>query len=176
MDGRFKPSLDVGGRSILMRQIDALRGAAVEHIALIGRWSGDGPPPAMVVADAVGHAGSLGGLYTALLVALGRGTIVLAGDMPFVDARLIGELVHRSERAEVVLPRVGRQWHPLCAWYKRSLASVVKARIDRGELRVRDAIAGIEHVDSFEAADTMLMNINTIADYERACATAHHRP
>jgi hypothetical protein len=49
-------------------------------------------------------------------------------------------------------------------------------------LRIRDAIADVR-VHSFSSADTaaldadgtMLMNVNTLADYERACQTARHR-
>jgi molybdopterin-guanine dinucleotide biosynthesis protein A len=182
MDGQFKPWLPVGGRPILLRQIDALRRAGVEPISLIGRWSVDEPPPAPVFADAIDDAGSLGGIYTALLVAPADGTMVLAGDMPFVEAPLIAELMQRRHDADAVVPTTDAGSHPLCGWYRRSLALGFKARIDRGELRIRDAVAGVR-LQSFGPADTtaldadgtMLMNVNTIADYERACQAARHR-
>jgi molybdopterin-guanine dinucleotide biosynthesis protein A len=182
MNGQFKPWLPVGGRPILLRQIDALRRASVEHIALVGRWMIEEPRPAPVFADAIDDAGSLGGIYTALLLAPAEGAIVLAGDMPFVDAALIEQLLQRRDDADAVVPTSGAGSHPLCAWYRRSLAPGFKARIDRGELRIRDAVAAIR-LHSFGWADTtaldadgtMLMNVNTIADYERACQAARHR-
>jgi molybdopterin-guanine dinucleotide biosynthesis protein A len=182
MGGRFKPWLMVGGRPILLRQIDALRGADVEHIVLVGRWSVGERPPAPVIADAIEESGSLGGLYTALLVAQGSGTIVLAGDMPLVETPLVGELIRRRDRGDAVMAVSGDGLQPLCAWYSRSLARHFKSRIERGELRIRDAVADV-HVHSFGAADTtaldpdgtMLMNVNSIADYERACEAARHR-
>jgi molybdopterin-guanine dinucleotide biosynthesis protein A len=182
MGGRFKPWLAVGGRAIVLRQIDALRGAHVEHIALVGRWMVEDRPPAPVFADAIDAAGSLGGIYTALLVAATDGAIVLAGDMPFVDATLLEELVRRRTDVDAVVPTTDAGSHPLCAWYRRSLAFGFKARIDRGELRIRDALAGVR-MHSFDlggtaaldADGTMLMNVNTFADYERACQAARHR-
>jgi molybdopterin-guanine dinucleotide biosynthesis protein A len=182
MSGQFKPWLPVGGRPILLRQIDALRRASLEHIALVGRWMVEERPPAPVFADAIEDAGSLGGVYTALLVSPADGAIVLAGDMPFVDTPLIEELIRRRDDADAVVPTTDAGSHPLCAWYRRSLALGFKARIDRGELRIRDAIAGVR-LHSFGSADTaaldadgtMLMNVNTIADYERACQAARHR-
>jgi len=183
MNGRFKPWLAVGGRPILWRQIDALRRARIEHIALVGRWIVEERPPLPVFADAIENSGSLGGVYTGLLVAPGTGTIVLAGDMPFVETPLFEELIRRRDEAEAVVPTTDQGLQPLCAWYNRSLACGFKTRIDRGELRVLDALAGV-HLHSFAAADTtaldadgsmLMMNVNTIADYERACEAARHR-
>jgi molybdopterin-guanine dinucleotide biosynthesis protein A len=139
-------------------------------------------PPVPVFADAIDDSGSLGGIYTALLVSLGDGAVVLAGDMPFVEAPLIEELLRRRDQVDAVVPRTDRGLHPLCAWYKRSLAQAFKTRIDRQELRVRDAVSAVR-LQSIDAADTtaldpdgtMLMNVNTIADYERACQVARHR-
>jgi molybdenum cofactor guanylyltransferase len=139
-------------------------------------------PPAPIFADAIDDSGSLGGLYTALLVSPGDGTIVLAGDMPWVEASLFEELLRRRHGADAVVPESDDGLHPLCAWYGRSLALDFKGRIDRGELRIRDALAGVR-MQAFRPADsaafdpdgTMLMNVNTTADYERACQAARQR-
>jgi molybdopterin-guanine dinucleotide biosynthesis protein A len=182
MGGRFKPALTVDGRSIVRRQLEVLRAAAVEHIVLVGRWIVEERPPAPIVFDAVEGAGSLGGLYTALLVAPETGTIVLAGDMPLLTAQLITELLRRRGQTDAVIAATRDGLHPLCGWYSRSVARVFKARIDRGELRIRDAVADIRthrfDIDECPALDpdgTILMNVNTVADYERACAAARHR-
>lgn len=182
MGGRFKPWLTVGDRPIVLRQIDALRRANVEHIALIGRWIVEERPPAPVVADAIEDAGSLGGIYTALLVAPTDGALVLAGDMPFIETPLIEAIFQRRHDGDAVIPTTADGSHPLCAWYRRSLALGFKQRIDRGELKIRDAVAGVR-MQAMGAADTraldpdgtMLMNVNTFADYERACRAARDR-
>ena len=182
LDGRVKPLLPVGGRPILTRQIDALRDAGVQHIVLVGRWTVEERPPAPVVADALDHGGALGGLYTALLVALGDAALVVAGDMPFVAAPLLHRLSTVDPDADAVVPRTEDGLHPLCGWYRRELALGLKARVDRGALGVRDALAGlrVRELGSAEMAaldpdGTMLMNVNTLADYERACQAARDR-
>ena len=178
LDGRFKPWLPVGDQPILLRQIDALTLAGVEHIALIGRWPVEERRPRPVVADAVENAGPLSGLYTALLVAPGDRTMVLAGDMPLVTAKFVQALMAVGPDEDAVVPRTGDGVHPLCGCYRRSAAARVKARLDRGALSVRDALQdlrvreiGPDEVAGFDPDGTMLMNVNTLADYERARAS-----
>jgi molybdenum cofactor guanylyltransferase len=182
LEGRFKPVLPVGGRTMLARQLDALGAAGVERIVLIGRWAADVRPPVPVFADAVEDGGSLGAVYTALLATSAYRTIVLAADMPFVAPALIAALAQVPLAGDAAVPRTIAGLHPLCAIYRRSVAGRLKTRIDRGLLRVRDALEELRvtELGSAELArlgvdDTMLMNVNTFADYERACELARHR-
>jgi molybdopterin-guanine dinucleotide biosynthesis protein A len=174
-DGRIKPLLPIGGRPIVTRQIEALRAAGVDRIALIGRWLAEEPPPGPVVADAVDDGGALGGLYTALLVGVGEATLVLAGDLPFVTALFLRRLAALGATDEVVVPRTVAGLHPLCGCYRRSVALKLKQRLDAGALRVREAIANCRvreiepaELSALDPDGTMLMNVNTPADYERA--------
>jgi molybdopterin-guanine dinucleotide biosynthesis protein A len=163
----------------LTRQIEALGHAGVEHISLIGRWSIEERPPAPVFADAIEEAGSLGALYTALIVAPGNCTIVLAGDMPFIGAQLLDRLGQFGREDEALIPRTADGLQPLCGGYRRSVALRLKAQIDRGALGIRNALADVR-VRELDAAQlsvidpdgTMLMNVNTLADYDRACRAA----
>ncbi len=153
LDGIAKPLLTVGDRSILTRQLAALRFAGIERIVLVGRWRAEVAVCGSSVADAI-EGGSLGAFITAALVR--RLTVV----PPECDA---------------VVPQDANGWHPLCACYRRSIAMRLKARIDRGELSVRDALGDLTVgvVDAAELAridpdGMMLMNVNASADYERA--------
>jgi GTP:adenosylcobinamide-phosphate guanylyltransferase len=106
LEGRFKPLLPVGGRTMLARQLEALAAAGVENIVLVGRWSAEVRPPVPVFADAMEDGGSLGALYTALLVTPEDRTIVLAADMPFVAAA-----AHRGIGARAACRRRGGAAH-----------------------------------------------------------------
>ena len=178
LNGRFKPWLPVGDQPILMRQLDTLALAGVERIALIGRWLVEGRPPKPVVADAVEHAGPLGALYTALLIAPGDRTLVLAGDMPLVTPTFVNALFTIGPDEEAVVPRTADGVHPLCGCYRRSVALRLKARIDRGALSVREALQDLrvreiapEDMADLDPDGMTLMNVNTLADYERARAS-----
>lgn len=161
-----------------MRQLDALTHAAVEHIVLVGRWRVEERPPAPVVADAVEHAGPLSALYTALLMAPGDRTVVLAGDMPLVTAKFVNTLFTLASDEDAVVPRTADGLHPLCAGYRRSAALRLKTRLDRGALSVREALQDLrvreiafDELAALDPSGMMLMNVNTLADYERARAT-----
>jgi molybdopterin-guanine dinucleotide biosynthesis protein A len=178
LDGRFKPWLPVGGQPIVMRQLDALARAGVEQTALVGRWPVDERPPRPVVADAVENAGPLSALYTALLIAPADRTVVLAGDMPLVTATLVDALFTMAPDEDAVVPRTPDGLHPLCGCYRRSAALRLKARLDAGKWSVREALQDLrvreivpDELAALDPDGTMLMNVNTPADYERASAT-----
>lgn len=179
LEGRLKSGLDVGGRSILTRQVAAIRSAGIEEIALIGRADRAPEVDVPVFADAMDGAGALGGLYTALLVTTADRTVVLAGDMPFVTDRLIRAIADIGIEDDAVIPTTEDGRHPLCAGYRRTIAPQLKLCLDAGRLTIRDAVAAlrVRELGSAELAglgpsDTMLLNVNTLADYERACRVA----
>jgi molybdopterin-guanine dinucleotide biosynthesis protein A len=181
LGGVTKPLLRVGDRTILQRQLDALGDAGIEDIVLVGRWAVEERRPAPIVADAVDDGGALGALYTALLVAPATRTIVLAGDMPFVAVPLLRALMALDGDADAIVTRSGDGLHPLCGCYRRSIAARVKTRLDRGDLTVRAALGdlhvrevGPAALSTIDPDGTMLMNVNTLADYERACQAARH--
>ena len=154
-------------RSIREHQLTVLRGLT-PHILIIGR---DGIP------DRVPGAGALGGLYTALVEAPTDQVVVVACDMPFLTAPFLARLaaVGAESGVDAVVPCDARGRHPLCASYRRQIAPRLKARIDAGALRVRDALSeltvrefGPDELAPFDADGRLLTNVNTPEDYARA--------
>lgn len=178
MHGADKPSLIVGERPIVERQIEALRAAGIDEILVVGARKGRAlPAGAHAIADAV-SAGPLGGVYTALLAATCPVVIVLAGDMPFVSPELVACLADMGP-AEATVPHVDGRRHPLCAAYRRRVASRLKARIDRGAWRVTDALDDLQvrdvsaaDLESHAAHGMQVMNVNTPDDYREAARLA----
>jgi molybdopterin-guanine dinucleotide biosynthesis protein A len=174
--GTFKPGLRVGARTILDRQLAVLAAAGIDAVMLVGRTPHELPPAAAArsVPDAVEGHGPLGGLYTALIVATTPIVLAIAGDMPFLEPRLVRRLAELGPEDEAAVPRAADRWHPLCAAYRRSVALRLKQRLDRRALRVSDALQDmrvkeISLTESMgeEAAD-MLTNVNTPDDHARA--------
>ncbi len=181
LGGTVKPSLHIGDTRILDRQISALRSAGLDHIAIIGHWRDASVNGVHHVPDVLAGAGSLGGLYTALLVGTREIVLVLAGDMPFVTSAWLRRLASVAA-ADANVPRVGARWHPLCAAYRRRVAGTIKARIDQGRLRVTEMLNEIrvheltaEDIAGFDPSDMLLMNVNTPDDYRAAERFARSR-
>jgi molybdopterin-guanine dinucleotide biosynthesis protein A len=120
-----------------------------------------------VIADRVAGAGPLGGIETALGLGRAPWNLVLACDLPAVDAALLRLLVDRAagSRADCVIPRTAGP-EPLCAVYSESCAEHFRAALEAGVRKVTDALAGLE-VDWIEAPNFhKLTNLNTPKDLE----------
>jgi molybdopterin-guanine dinucleotide biosynthesis protein A len=146
------------------------------HILIVGSETlASAPADVRVVTDRIAGAGSLGGLYTALVEAPTEQVLVIACDMPFLTAPFLAHVATRGEGVDVALPRDAHGRHPLCASYHRRVAGHLKGRIDRGTLRIGDALAELyvreiesDELSRFDPDGRLLLNVNTPADYERA--------
>jgi len=182
LDGQFKPALRVGNQTILERQLTALHAAGIRDVILVGEWRGDRVPGVRHLPDVVDDRSALGGLYSAMLLATTPAIIVLAGDLPFVEAELLEKLAELGEHDDAVVPRTADGWHPLCAGYRRRVACRIKQRLDRGAFRVTDAIADMKVRELTATAlapldqdGFLLMNVNTPFFYARARRGARRR-
>ena len=69
--------------------------------------------------------------------------------------------------------------HPLCARYRSRIAPHIEAEIAAGTRKITDALdaldvreLGADELAPFDPSGTLLLNVNTPADYARACAVA----
>src|SRR6185503_4581209 len=145
--GRDKGALLVDGRSIRERQLEAL--AAITSDIMI-----------------------VGGGHAALSEAAGEATIVIACDMPFVSAPLLEHLLTLTRDADIVVPRDGRGYHPLCAAYTRACLAPAAAHLANGRLKMTDLfeelrvrVVTAEEIDVFGNPNRLLANVNTPAEY-----------
>jgi molybdopterin-guanine dinucleotide biosynthesis protein A len=179
LGGLDKSALAVGDRSILDRQLMVLRGLT-PHLLIVAndehRYREAGVP---VVPDRIAGAGSLGGLYTALVEAPTEQVLVIACDMPFLNAPFLARLAALGAGVDAAVPRDARGVHPLCASYDRRIAERIRARIEAGALKVADALTelavreiGPHELAPFDPDGRLLLNINTPDDYARARSSA----
>ena len=130
----------VGGARIVDRVVAAVR-AVADEVVLVGA----GPavvatvPGLTVVADEAPGAGPLGGIVSALR-ATGRDTVVVAWDMPFVEARHLRPLLGVGSDADVVAWEVEGGIEPLCALYRRTAMLSLRDAFRAGERSPREAL------------------------------------
>ncbi len=158
-EGRPKGLEMVGGRRILDRVADELADALGAPPLLVANApdAQDWRPDLEVVADDREGLGALGGIYTAVL----RGpapVVVVAWDMPFMQASLIRALAQGLDGADACLPSSGgpRGVEPLCAAYGPACRAAIEQALAAGDLRAigfhRFIRIGILPIESVQAA------------------------
>jgi len=180
MEGAPKGLLEVGGRRILDRLVEAFHEAlgALPLLIANAREAPTWRPDLRVVSDIRPGTGSLGGLYTAVLAAPAP-VVCVAWDMPFVPPELIRMLAAGLDRADICIPASGgpRGLEPLCAAYGPACGPAMAKALDRGDLRAiafhesvrvrvlsEDALTRVAGGDP----DRLWFNINTTEDLLRA--------
>lgn len=166
----------VGGRTMAARALDALA-PWVEARCVVGADPELGSLRVPVVADRRPGRGPLAGLEAALVAAAERDAshaVVVACDLPLVDAAVVGALVQALEPdAAARVPRGARGPEPLCAAYPVAVLPDVASLLDGpGEASLRRLLERIP-VRWIEAADLpggagTLLNVNRPADRRRA--------
>jgi molybdopterin-guanine dinucleotide biosynthesis protein A len=191
--GAPKGLLEVGGRRILDRVIDAVAAVTgsppllVANAADAASWR----PDLKTIPDARPGFGSLGGIYTAVASGEGEGgdaepVLCVAWDMPFVPAELLRALIDGATAGgfDAFLPESSgrRGLEPLCAVYGPACRGAIERRLDRGDLKaisfhadVRVGILSLAQVRRFGDPDELFFNVNTPADLARAEALWRQR-
>jgi len=172
--GQDKSRLVVEGRTIIVRQVDVLQRVA-GRVFVVGHAS---EPFASLnlptYPDRIPGAGALRGIYTALTVDGPDAVLVVACDMPFLDAAMLARLVAMSEGRHGAWVRTARGVEPLLACYRRHAAPLIRAELDVGRMKA-GAIGRVlnmaemteDIVAEFGPPERLLTNLNSPADYAR---------
>lgn len=182
--GAPKGLLEVGGRRIIDRVVDALAQATGAPPILIANAldAASWVPGLEVRGDVVPGQGALGGILTAVETA---GPVVcVAWDMPFVPAGLLRALASLLGGADAALPESDsrRGVEPLCAAYGPECAPAIRAALARGDQRaigfhgdVRVARLVRESVLQYGDPGVLFFNVNSPQDLLRAEALCRAR-
>ncbi|MEG6615861.1 molybdenum cofactor guanylyltransferase [Peptococcaceae bacterium 1198_IL3148] len=115
-----------------------------------------------LVKDIVPGLGPLSGIHSALVHAEMPQVLIVACDMPFIEAQLANLLAKYSLHYDVVIPRVEGYFEPLFAVYNKSCIQHIEKCIGQGgKLRVVDffSYVKVKYVNEDE--------ISQVADLER---------
>jgi molybdopterin-guanine dinucleotide biosynthesis protein A len=180
-DGRDKSALEVGGRSILDRQLAELSQVSddillVAALPAAGRASTERTShgPVRLIHDQMPRHGPLGGLHAALVAARHDVVLLIACDMPFVTAALLDYLASLASAADAIVPLTGRRYHPLCAAYRRACQPFVARRLAERRLAMVDFLEEVrvrpvteQELEAFGEPSRLLANVNTPDEYAK---------
>ena len=127
-----------------------------------------------VHADLIPDVGAIGGLYTALASSTAGRVIVVACDLPFLDAPILQRLVELSTNGDGAWIRSARGVEPLIACYRTAAAPLVRRAIEAGRLRAADLGETLRMTPlegaalaAFGPVDRLIENVNTPEDLAR---------
>ncbi len=175
--GTDKASLDWGGRTLLAATVEKMAAISDDVIIVGNVGQAHTYPGTRLVRDVYPGKGSLGGIYSGLLVARDFHSFVVACDMPFLNPGLLSYMAGLASGYDVVIPRLGGHVEPLHAIYSKNCLGPMLGLLQKGDLKIIDFFGQvrIRHVEKgeiqgFDPSGLAFFNINTRADLERAKA------
>jgi molybdenum cofactor guanylyltransferase len=133
-------------------------------VAPAGRYEGLGWE---ILSDSWPGEGPLGGILTALESGHAEWNLIVAVDMPLLDAEFLTRLLAEARNgAETVVPvHAGGGVEPLCGVYHASSVDRLRMFFRSGGRRVKDALQEIP-VRTVPAPERILANVNTPEQWE----------
>jgi molybdopterin-guanine dinucleotide biosynthesis protein A len=179
MGGEPKALLELGGRRIIERVLDAVA-PVVDDVLIVTNtpalYAFLGVP---MVPDVYPDHGSLGGIFSGLASASGEVVFNVACDMPFLHPSVARLVLARAGEADVVIPRVGEQLETMHALYAKACLPHIEARLKAGRFKIVGFFEGVRVVEIPEgevarlrAPEVVFMNVNTPEELARARALA----
>jgi len=173
--GVTKANIIVEGSSIISRIISTI-GNIFDEIIIVTNKPEEfqGFTEYKIVSDLYLNAGPLAGIHSALKSTSASTIFVFAGDMPFLDKKLIEDQIIEFNRFnfDILIPRIGNMIEPLHAIYSKRVLKKLECFLSEGKSRaVRDFITGL-NVGYFQIPETKknrtaFTNINSLLDFTR---------
>ena len=180
--GRNKALESFDGKSLIDRVVERLETQTSQILIVTSREQFDLPVTRKIeiLVDLYADKGPLGGIYTGLLASRSPRNLVVACDMPFLNARLLSYMVELSHDFDAVVPESGEgRLEPLHAIYSKNCLSSIKSRLDGGKLEAYSFLEPMRvryvHQAECRRFDPHLLsffNVNFQSDLERAVTFA----
>lgn len=125
--------------------------------------------------DTLEDAGPLEGIRAGLLESRGEYSFVCAGDMPFVDSRVVDLLFEKASGHDAALPkREDGKFEPLHAVYSKKMIHEIEKTFENGRCSVLTPVFEMKDVVFVEVSEIReidlelrtFANINTVGDLE----------
>ncbi len=189
--GTDKALLPIGGRTMLDVVAERVSAVAQDVFVVADDDTKYRELGYRVVQDAIPGAGSLGGVYAALLNARHDLCLVVACDMPLLNIELLRYLAKLAGRDDVVIPSLaagrsdqggGETLETMHAIYRTSSLPSLERQIQTGDFKIAAALDDLEILRVCEATirrfDPHLhsfFNVNTPQDFAFARSVLDER-
>jgi len=179
MGGEPKALLEIGGKRIVERVVDALAAVLPDLLVVTNTPERYAFLDLPMVPDRYPEGGALGGIFSGLAAVEADAAFTVACDMPFVHPDIVRLVLAGAGEADVVIPRVGEQYETMHALYAKACLVPMESRLRAGRLQivgffpdVRVLEIAAEAVAPYRAPELAFMNVNTPDELARARALA----
>jgi len=170
--GITKSNIIVGGKTIISRMISTI-GNIFDEIIIVTNKPEEFREyiQYLIIEDQYLKAGPLGGIHAALKTSSEDAIFVFAGDMPFLDGKIIIDQINEfiKRQHDVLIPEVDQFIEPLHAIYRKSVLNDLERFLSEGKSRaVRDFLSevnvGYFQIPNTEKTGRAFANINSPSD------------
>ena len=174
--GVDKAFVQLEGRTLLAYALE-LAGNVSSQVRIVGSREKFGAF-GVVVEDEFPLHGPLAGIHAALRASTSELNLMLAVDMPFLEAHFLEYLLQESARNEsalVTIPKAAGAWQTLCAVYRSPFADLAERALREGKNKIDPLFCSIEMrvIEEHELlqqnfSPAMFRNLNTPEELEQA--------
>ena len=180
--GRNKALMPLAGRRLVDRALAVLAGLFDDLLMVTNSPELYADLGIRMVPDLVTGKGALGGIHSAVHHAAAPHCLVVACDMPFLNAGVLRYLADQRAEYDVVVPNANGRPQPLHAVYGKACLQPIARRLESDRLhvvgfypdvRVREVTA--DELTAFDPEGLSFRNLNTpeeFADAERRLGPA----
>ena len=173
--GTDKAFLLLEGQTLVQRALELAR-SVTDDVRIVGardRFAAFAP----VLEDEYAERGPLGGIHAALSSTSSDFNLMLAVDLPFLQARFLQYLADeaRVANAVVTVPKAAGGLQPLCAVYRREFGPVAEQALNAGRNKIDTLFTQVavriieeDELARFAFPATMFDNLNTREEWEQA--------
>jgi molybdopterin-guanine dinucleotide biosynthesis protein A len=116
------------------------------------------------VKDIIPHRGPLGGLLSGLLIASHHRSFVMACDMPFIDTKLITEMVNKGHNSDMLVLMHDKGIEPLIGVYSKDCIISLEESLFSGKTSLSEFASGSNTQVMF-CSDLATKNTNLLPPY-----------
>ena len=173
--GRNKALMPLAGHRLVDRVLAVLRGLFDDLLMVTNSPDLYADLGLRMVSDLVAGKGALGGIHSAIHHIATPHCLVVACDMPFLNADVLRYLVEQRSGYDVVVPSVHGRPQPLHAVYGKACLQPIARRLETDRLnvvsffpdvRVREVTA--EELAGFDPEGRSFRNLNTPEEFADA--------
>lgn len=173
--GQNKALMPLGGERLVDRVVRTLRASCAELLMVTNSPAVYAGVGIRMVGDVWPGKGSLGGIYSAIYHATTPYVLVVACDMPFLQAATLTYLIEQIGDHDVVIPDVLGEQQPLHAIYARTCLAPIRRRLEAGRLKIVGFLPAVrvrtvtaEELQPFDPELRAFQNLNTPDEFEAA--------